>query len=331
MTSFANLKEILTRPGVGRRFALYIVLFSSLMTLISTILQLSVDFQQDVSSIKNQLGQIKSSYSGSLANSLWVTSKADVQLQLEGIFRLPDIQYIEVRSDQNKLIATIGTPQTTHVISEESELFYKYRDKQIHVGKVLIVATLNGAYQRIKNKIILILLIQTIKTFLVSLFILYLFYQLVGRHLYRLAQFGEQLETDSTHQTFNLDRKTRKQNRRDELDLLVHSLNRLNKRISTSCRELEESEYRWKYALEGAGDGVWDWECQTNQVFYSSRYMALLGYEDDVKWTSFADWKAHCHPNDLDKVMKALRAYLNGESKSFNTEHRALCKDGSWK
>lgn len=331
MTSFSKFKTILTRPGVGRRFALYIVLFSSLITLISTALQLSIDFQQDVANISNQLNQVTSSYADSLANSLWVTSKEDVELQLAGIARLPDMQYIEIRSDQNKVIAKVGTPQTNHIISQQSELFYKYRGKQIHVGKLVMLATLNGAYQRIKNKIILILVIQTIKTFLVSLFILYLFYQLVGRHLHRLALFGEQLETDSTDQIFQLDRRMRSQNRLDELDLLVHSLNRLNGRISTSYRELEESEYRWKYALEGAGDGVWDWDCQTNQVFYSSRYMTMLGYEDDVKWTSFADWKSHCHPDDLTKVMNALRAYLNGESKSFSTEHRGLCKDGSWK
>ncbi|MCX7634220.1 MAG: PAS domain S-box protein, partial [Syntrophales bacterium] len=45
--------------------------------------------------------------------------------------------------------------------------------------------------------------------------------------------------------------------------------------------ELKESEQRWKFALEGAGDGVWDWNAQTNKVFYSRQWKAMLGYAEE--------------------------------------------------
>ena len=46
---------------------------------------------------------------------------------------------------------------------------------------------------------------------------------------------------------------------------------------------LRESEYRWKFAIEGSGDGVWDWDIQTNETKYSSRWKEMLGYaENDI-------------------------------------------------
>lgn len=75
---------------------MYILMFSSVVTLVSTVLQLTLDYRRDVGGIRKQLEQIRVSYLQSLASSLWVSSKKDVRLQLEGILRLPDMQYLEV-------------------------------------------------------------------------------------------------------------------------------------------------------------------------------------------------------------------------------------------
>ena len=78
-----HVRELI-RPGIGRRMTLLILLFSSVVTLLLTALQLTFEFNHDVSSIEAQLMQIRSSYSISLASSLWVGSKTDVAIQLEG-------------------------------------------------------------------------------------------------------------------------------------------------------------------------------------------------------------------------------------------------------
>ena|GEM_PF-6577760 len=53
------------------------------------------------------------------------------------------------------------------------------------------------------------------------------------------------------------------------LYLLVRKTLQQQTQIESS---LQVSEERWKFALEGAGDGVWDWDLQTNQVFRSVRW-----------------------------------------------------------
>ncbi|MDH5259535.1 MAG: hybrid sensor histidine kinase/response regulator, partial [Gammaproteobacteria bacterium] len=186
------------RPGIGRKFALWILAFSSVVTLLSTALQLTLEFNRDVSGIEQLLEQIKETNSNSLASSLWVVSAKDVKLQLDGILRLPDMQYLEVRSEVDVIVAKAGSPQLDLIVTREIPLFFSHREQLVYVGKLYAVASLNGAYQRLKDKILVILITQTIKTFLVSFFILFLFQLLVGRHLNNIARYSEHLEAGET-------------------------------------------------------------------------------------------------------------------------------------
>lgn len=94
---------------------------------------------------------------------------------------------------------------------------------------------------------------------------------------------------------------------------------------------LQLSEERWKFALEGAGDGVWDWNVQTNQVFRSARWKEIYGYTDADLGTTAEDGRTLMHPDDRQRAIAEVNAYLQGEKDAFVSEFRLLCKDGSWK
>jgi len=93
---------------------------------------------------------------------------------------------------------------------------------------------------------------------------------------------------------------------------------------------LKASEYRWKFALEGAGDGVWDWNVTTGETFYSHRYKEMLGCTDDEFGTTSDEWVKRIHPEDVPVVMAALQPCLDGSKNTAMVEYRLLCKDGSW-
>jgi PAS domain S-box-containing protein len=94
---------------------------------------------------------------------------------------------------------------------------------------------------------------------------------------------------------------------------------------------LLESEERWKFALEGAGDGLWDWNIQTGVAFYSRRYKEMYGYADADFGTTSDEWSKRIHPDDAPGVFTALQPYMNGKPGSATVEFRMLCKDGGWK
>ncbi len=94
---------------------------------------------------------------------------------------------------------------------------------------------------------------------------------------------------------------------------------------------LRKSEERWNFALEGAGEGVWDWDMQAGKVVYSRRYKEMLGYPADADWSSISEWSDRVNPEDLRSAMVDLEKYLDGKSPSYTVDYRMLCRDGSWK
>lgn len=101
--------------------------------------------------------------------------------------------------------------------------------------------------------------------------------------------------------------------------------------VKQAEQQLRESEQRWKYALEGAGDGVWDWDIPSGKVFYSHQWKAMLGYDDNDVSDDLVEWRKWVHPEDLGRVATDLERHLKGETSNYSNEHRCLCKDGSYK
>ncbi|MEM0449870.1 MAG: PAS domain S-box protein [Methanomassiliicoccales archaeon] len=98
-----------------------------------------------------------------------------------------------------------------------------------------------------------------------------------------------------------------------------------------TLQELKLSEERWKFALEGSGDGIFDWDIENDKVFFSIRWKQILGYNDDEIENEIMEWKKRIHPDDIVKVMLHLDAHLKGETNKFEMEYRLQCKDGNYK
>ncbi|MDD5181008.1 MAG: PAS domain S-box protein [Gallionellaceae bacterium] len=116
----------------------------------------------------------------------------------------------------------------------------------------------------------------------------------------------------------------------DGRQLVYNSVRDITERKKTE-HALRDSEERWKFALEGAGDGVWDWNLQTGKIVYSKRYKEILGFPEDESWDSLDDWKNHVNPEDMQQAMVSLEAYLDGMAATYNVEYRMLCRGGGWK
>lgn len=101
--------------------------------------------------------------------------------------------------------------------------------------------------------------------------------------------------------------------------------------INKVSNQLSASEQRWQFALEGAGDGVWDWDIKTNKVIFSKRWKSMLGFDEHEIGDDVDEWKKRVHPEDYVNVMQAVEATLSGLNNVYSNEHRVLCKDGSWK
>ena len=96
-------------------------------------------------------------------------------------------------------------------------------------------------------------------------------------------------------------------------------------------KDLQKSQERWHFAVEGSNDGIWDWNLLSGKVFYSNRWKEMIGYGPGELEEELSEWENRVHPDDLESVMFKLKQHFNHETTDYSAEHRVVCKDGSWK
>ena len=95
--------------------------------------------------------------------------------------------------------------------------------------------------------------------------------------------------------------------------------------------ELRRSEARWQFALDGSGDGIWDWDMRSGHVFYSHQWKAMLGHAEEDIGSTVSEWSQRVHPDDVARCWDIIEAHLQGRSLDFVLEHRMRTRDGRWR
>ena len=98
-----------------------------------------------------------------------------------------------------------------------------------------------------------------------------------------------------------------------------------------AIESLRESEERYALAMRGANDGLWDWNLATNEVYWSARWKTMLGYDETAIGSSPEEWFSRVHNDDVARVRGGLAAHLSTGSGHYESEHRILHRDGTFR
>src|SRR5882724_539483 len=112
----------------------------------------------------------------------------------------------------------------------------------------------------------------------------------------------------------------------------IAALWRQLRRIEMGERALRDSEERYALAMEGANEGHWDWNLETDQLFLSSKMQMLEGHGEDHITTTRAAWNAQIviHADDKSRFDAAIKDHLEGRTASFECEYRVEQRNGDW-
>ena len=212
---------LIKNQSIGRRLIINILIVSSLITLFSTIYQLYTDYNRDVNLIHQRMNQIQTSYLEGIINSIWMTDLNQAKILIQGIVRLPDMRYAEIRTGNDILIMEGEKDTERDLMIFRFPLQFTHQNERFELGELELAATLDRIYESLLDKVLVILLTQSIKTFLVSGFILLLVYWMITRHLGTMAHFAQSIKPEKMDTTLLLNR--RKKN--DELKELVDAFN----------------------------------------------------------------------------------------------------------
>ncbi|MBF0273167.1 MAG: PAS domain S-box protein [Magnetococcales bacterium] len=316
--------------GIGKRFAVYILVFSSIVTLLITSMQLFLDYRHDVLTINDSLHEIEVSYRDTLSTAIWVHSTTGLHLQLEGIMRFPDMQYVRIENEHAERLDSLGTYRDQHTLQHAFSLDHLHRNTLVPLGKVILLADLDAVYQRLFDKIIIILVSQTLKTFTVSFFILILFHYLLGRHLRILVETVQEVSEGSFDSRVQIGRYD------DELGVLSRAFNHMILEIKNREELLKQeirarqheteivaiSEHRFKQLFQHAPIPLCFVKQDSGQIEFNDRFQHIFGYSSADLPTLSAWWNlAYPDPEYRQKVLSTWnRAMADARAKQTDLQ-----------
>ena len=224
---------------LARRLVVYILVFSSLVTLGLTLIQLYQEYSYDVSLIESRFQQIETTNKAVIEENIWLLNYQSIDLLFEGLLRDRDIAYLEIRDENDMLLTSRGIIPEGDFRQHVIELVYEDRGMKYPLGQLKVMATLEYVYQHLLDTVLIILVNQAIKTFLVTLFIVVLVWRLITRHLERISEHVVNLDLTESPNDFTLERETNYWTRDDELTRVVDSLNMMRQEIYQSYRDME--------------------------------------------------------------------------------------------
>ncbi|MGF6918479.1 ATP-binding protein [Paraburkholderia sp. 40] len=308
----ASIAQI-PRGGIAMALLLRVVLFSSVVTLILTVLQLTLSYRSERASLESRFGEIDQATSRSLGESLWAMDSKQLEEQLDGILRLPSIRAVEVRETPSPSPAFAifrGERQTSAAVVKEFPLFCCGTHPQ-HIGVLRIKATLADIYRDLAAQAIVILLSNAAKTFLVAFFILFIVDHLATRHLLDIAASAASVTPGAELPPLRL-RRLRVEG--DELDLLVDALNAMRERLRQHAIELGNANARMAAILDNIPDLAWVKDANGRFIAVNRAVAAANGFAEPHDMIGKTDFDVH--PPEL------ARTYLRDDVEVMESHGR---------
>ncbi|MBT4263722.1 MAG: PAS domain-containing protein [Deltaproteobacteria bacterium] len=329
------LKWINDNPLV-RRILINILLFSSIFTIFATGIQLYFDYSQGVDQVHDRIKAIQESDLKALARSIWEVDKEQITIQLNGIFRLPDIQYVELVDRTKNLSIILGEKVEENAISQQFPLTFNYKNKKnIWLGTLTIMATKEFIFQRIREKVIVILFTQLFKTFFVSMFIFFILYYMVSRHLTSISHYTRLLNFNQLDTPLDLNRRLSKNHKFDALDRIVTSINDMRIGLLSEIKDRKaaeksviESERQLKDGEKIAHMGSWSMNLATGKSAWSDEFFRICGYEPQSFEPLTKKGFEIIHPEDRDRVTQIVEHSVKVR-KPYSIETRIILPDGT--
>ncbi|WP_150913767.1 bifunctional diguanylate cyclase/phosphodiesterase [Marinobacter halotolerans] len=276
-----RLKRFKSGSPLSFRLLAYILLFSSAFTLVSSAIQLYSDFRQDISQIDRRMHVVETGYASSLARSLWALDQKLLQTQLEGILSLPDIVHLRLKIEPDSELVLGSIPRDTELTRHSFDLIHQ-GDEMFKLGELTITADLRRVYSDMKDKLLVILATQFLKTFFISILIVWIFQHFVARHLTSMANYAREFSLNNLTEPLKLDRPDTGLNRSDELAQVTEAINQMRKRLAEDVerQERDAQEIRkFSKAIEQSPSSVLICDRKWRIEYANQKFTQLTGYD----------------------------------------------------
>jgi len=272
MKIIRSLHHQIKRNPLTYRAIGYVTLFSALFAVITSVIQLTFEYQHELNSTQVRFQQIEESYVPSLTQSIWQSDRNNIELQLKGILGFQDIEQVTLINLDDKDFHLGTSIPTDYQIIHTTEIKHPGRVKPM--GELVMKANQYNIYMRLKRKGLIILFSHALLTFLLALLISFIFQRLITKHLTQLANQARTFTLKNNAPPIKLEK--RGNCHPDEIDRLVFALNDMhsslledNKKRLFAEEVLRRKEEQYRRLIEDLKD---------EYVFYSRTPRGIFTY-----------------------------------------------------
>ncbi len=117
----------------------------------------------------------------------------------------------------------------------------------------------------------------------------------------------------------------------EELIAMDEELIRQYNELERHRNALMKSEERYHLVIEGANDGIWEWDIENDNYFSSLKWKDVFGYDEHEVPNKIDEWRKLIHPEDREKVRENISNYLKTKAGVSKTTYRIRCKNGDYR
>jgi two-component system sensor histidine kinase/response regulator len=334
-TSLARILGLKSR--VARRLSFLVLVIGLLASLLLTIWEYHAAYKESHTDMRWRLEVVAGIVMPALSQSVWALDQQQIQLQMEGLARLPNITQAQlILSDGGRYRFGLDRLSDS-VIRHDQTLIYTDAAGSYELGQLVLVNDFELKRQSLIDKWGLSFAGNTFVFLALAFAVSTLYQTIVTRRMIVLRDRISGLTAEDLRAHAPGVSLTSHGARADELDELAESINRLWATGRDALLDAEQktealhrSEERFNLAMRGANDGLWDWDMTSNEVYYSPRWCEMLGYSIDELEADFQTWERLVDPDDRKRAFEVLEASLRDQATPFSMEFRMRHKQGHW-
>ena len=279
-------KAIPFRRGLSWRLAFWVLLFSLVVTVSESAIQLRAKYLGFLADKEREFQEIGEVNLTTLSNSAWNLNIRSLELQLDGLRQIPDVELAEVASE-GKILATSGQVVSSRRLTKVYPLNHDFRGAPRTLGELRVVMGLDQGWRRLWRQALDTVTLETARTMLLAAALLLIFYSMVARHLRRMAEHAGSLTVNELGRPLVLDRAAPRRRGPDELDMLCGALESMRANLAGSVAELRETNgnLRAEVARREAAEAALRATRSFLQNIVDSMPSAVIGFAEDLTVT----------------------------------------------
>ena len=172
---------------IGRRIIVLIIGFSSLVTLVLSVVQLALEYRSLRGDLDRELDRVAVS-APIIAGSLWDFDNRQIQVALESLTALPHVAYAALATSSGGQAWEVGAKPRGNFVTRQYSLRHLVRGEDTEIGTLTVVGSLDSIIRQLVDRALSIVLGNGMKTFIVAIFMVILLRRVVTNRLNRLQQ-----------------------------------------------------------------------------------------------------------------------------------------------